>query len=162
MKSFSNRLDEYLLFNMDNWAEYDYPHSRDESENEGASTSIQDLDRALKNENETFQEMLLRLIDENELTDVSVYQKLHMDRRLFSKIRCNKNYQPKLETAVMFALALKLSSEKTDELLKTAGYALSPSKKFDRIIKFFIINEIYDIDNVNEYLERYGQPLLGV
>ena len=47
-----------------------------------------------------FQTMLFKLIDNRNLKDSDVYNKVHIDRRLFSKIRSDKNYHPSKETII--------------------------------------------------------------
>ncbi len=119
------------------------------------------LDDALGNVGETFQQRLLHLIDERGLTDVDVYKRANMDRKLFSKIRCNENYKPKKKTALALAIALKLNLDDTVDLLKRAELALSPSSKSDLIIEYFISRQEYDIYSINLALFEHGQPILG-
>jgi len=107
-----------------------------------------------------FSETLLRLIDRSGRRDSEVYKKAGVDRKLFSKIRKNRNYQPSKPTALAFAFALELSLDETEDLLARAGYALSHSSKFDIIVEYFIINGNYDIFQLNQVLYAFDQPLV--
>ena len=81
------------------------------------------LKELLARRNETFSRMLLRLIDDKGLTDVQVYKKANIDRKLFSKIRSSESYAPSKRTALSLAIALELSLDEARDLLMRAGYA---------------------------------------
>ena len=110
--------------------------------------------------NPSFSETLLDFIDEKGISDVDCYKKAMVDRRLFSKIRSKKDYQPKKETAILFALALELDLEDTEALLESAGYTLSKSCRADVIIEYFIKKNEYDILTINEALFDLGEKPL--
>ena len=119
------------------------------------------LEKLLNTKEETFQQMLFRIIDSKGMTDPEVYKKANIDRKLFSKIRSNVNYNPTKKTAIAFAIALGLNLDETTDLLRRAGLSLSPSNHFDIIVKYCIEHGFTNIHEVNCILFEFDQMLLG-
>lgn len=122
---------------------------------------ISAINQTLKEAPQTFSEYLLHLIDEKSLTDSKVYKAAQIDRRLFSKIRSDKYYQPTKTTALQLAIALKLSPRETNEFIGKAGYRLYSAIKSDVIISYFLLNGIFDLDLINSTLFAFGETPLS-
>ena len=110
----------------------------------------------------TFQEMLFTCIDRKGLSNQEFYQAALIDRKLFSAIKNNPDYQPKKETAVACCFGLKLCLADAEKLLELAGYILSTSIGWDRVIYYCLKMGITDIDVVNELLYEEGEKCIRV
>lgn len=122
---------------------------------------IKDLEKRIEAlKKETFSFELFRFIDAKGKDPVDVYKRANIDRKLFSKIRGNDEYQPSKKTAISLALALELSLSETRTLLERAGFALSSSIMFDVIIEYFISQGKYNRNEINSVLFAYKQALL--
>lgn len=113
------------------------------------------------NEYSDFQTMLFKFIDNKSLKDSDVYNKVHIDRRLFSKIRSDKNYHPSKETIILLAISLELNENELEELLDSASYSLPKNNKYDLIIRFCFINRIFKLTDINELLFEHKCKLFN-
>ena len=111
-----------------------------------SNVKSESLHEYIKTMDKSFAYKLFDLIDKRGMTDVECYKKANVDKKTFSKIKCNPNtYKPSKQTAIAFAIALRLNLEETQDLLASAGLTLSQSFVFDKIIRYFIQKEIYDV-----------------
>ena len=122
--------------------------------------SINDYIEKNKEESE-FQKVLFKFIDNRNLKDSDVYNKVHLDRRLFSKIRSDAQYHPSKETVILLGLALELNETEIEELLLSASYSLPKNNEYDLIIRFCFIEGIYKIKEVNDLLDLYKCKLFS-
>ncbi|MBR1805505.1 MAG: hypothetical protein IJ774_03855 [Selenomonadaceae bacterium] len=124
-------------------------------------------DIVAKNAGETFSQMLLRLVKESGEKPSTIYKRAEVLRQIYNRIVNNVNYQPSKDTAIAFAVALRLDLSATKKLLSSAGYALSNAIKRDLIISAFIENQqqlakskFFNLSTLNEVLHDCGQDIL--
>ena len=110
----------------------------------------------------TFQEKLMEFIRQRGMTNPQFYNAAMIDRKLFSAIKNNRLYKPKKDTAVACCFGLRLNLKEAEQLLEAAGYKLSLSILWDRIIYFCLDHDITDLDIVNELLYEENQKCIGV
>ena len=122
--------------------------------------SIDDYINENKEDNK-FQKLLFKLIDERDLKDSDVYNKVHIDRRLFHKIRNDNSYHPSKETILLLGFSMELSILEMEQLLDSASYSLPKNNSFDLIIRYCFVNQIYNIYDVNELLDKFNCELFN-
>ena len=145
---------EIPAFDMSTAKKYSITHPMSE-----ATVSNRKIDDLMSQMDETFSCRLLRMIRERGMTEAEAYKKAYVDRRHFSKIKNDEYYAPNKKTVLAFSIALELTLDETKDLLRSAGYALSRSSKFDIIIVYFIENKMFDMFEINDVLYEYDQPI---
>ena len=110
-----------------------------------------------------FRETLLEFIESRDIEDYpQAYKSSGVSKSTFSKIINYKNaYKPSKETVAAFTIGLKLNIEEAQRLYHSAGFHLGEQDFLDRVIRFFIRECRYGIDEVNYCLEEFGYPPLG-
>ena len=125
---------------------------------------LEDLEEKLKerlnHRSDTFSQYLLYLIESKGLSNADVWKNAIVDKKVFSKIKNNKNYHPNKRTALCLCVGARLNMDETRDLLARAGYALSPCDMTDIIFSYFIENGIYDMIELDIQLEGHGLPCI--
>ena len=117
----------------------------------------------LKSDNPSFAAMLIKYVNERFGGDApKVYSAARVSRKTYSAIVGNELRPVSKQTAVQFALALKLTRAEADSLLKAAGFAFSPAILEDIIVCACISANVFDIDDVNSLLTSYGSTPFAV
>ena len=111
----------------------------------------------ISKENLNFQNTLQQLIADRNVDNATIYKKAGIDKKFFSKIISNKDYVPKKHTVMALGLALELPLVEYEAFLASAGYAFMPSSRFDMIIKYCVINEIFNLLTVDVILDDHGE-----
>ena len=100
----------------------------------------------------TFSELLFEYIDKYNIDEISLYKKAGIDRRLFSKIKSDKDYHPSLGTISLLALAMNLSTNDYIKLLNSASYSLPQNSYINITLKYCFDEKIFDVSKANELL----------
>ncbi len=110
-----------------------------------------------------FRDYLLSIIDEKGYKKYSeVYKASGVSRYTFSKLLSfDKDHKPSKDTVTAFTIGLRLNLDDAQKLYHIAGYHLGTTELVDRVVRFFISESLYDIDEVNYCLDYYGHSVLG-
>lgn len=111
--------------------------------------------------NASFVAKIMQYISSKNLSTAEVYKAANMDRRLFSKMLCTKDYQPSKDTVIALSIAIRLTLDEANDLLERAGYSLSHSIRRDVIIEYFFRECVYNLNDINNFLFYMGERVIG-
>ena len=114
----------------------------------------------IKQSEDILQDTIRKIVLSKQRDEVEVYKKADIDRKLFSKIRTQPDYHPNKNTLLKLCLAMNLSTDETENLLKSAGYSLSRSLRTDLILRYCFGHQIFDVITVNQILDYYGEKVI--
>lgn len=108
----------------------------------------------------SFEKYLQSLINKKGLKNSQVYAAANISKQYFSKLMKGQ-VKPSKEKVLSLAIGLQLNLDETIDLLKVAGYALSPVSQTDVIVEYFIERKEYNVCTIDIVLFDYGLPTLS-
>ena len=109
----------------------------------------------------TFADLLVRHVRSRGGDAPTVYSAARIDRRTYSSIVSHPFRPVSKRTAIQFALALRLGRKDADVLLRSAGFALSPTVPEDVIFAEAIDEGLGDLQLVSERLHEHGMKAIA-
>ena len=107
-----------------------------------------------------FTSKFMYFLNKSNKSNKDVYKKVHMDRKLFSKILKGESKTPKKNTIIALAFGMELDLHDTEELLNSAGYTLTNSILLDILVTRLLSQGSHDFDYLNKLLAGYGYAAL--
>ena len=103
----------------------------------------------------SFEKHLQKLINKKGLKNSEVYAAANISKQYFSKL-LKGQVKPSKEKVLALAVGLRLNMDEAVDLLKLAGYALSPISQTDAVVEYFIEHEDYNVLKIDIVLFDYG------
>ena len=103
---------------------------------------------------ESYSEIVCAYFKDSKKDENTICERMLLDKNYFSKLENSLNYRPSKGEAVIVCFAFHLSYESARALLKSADYALTNSEKSDLIIRYFLENKNYNINDLNYVLGK--------
>ncbi len=110
-------------------------------------------------EEKSFCDVLNEYLEANKLAngkDSDIYNAANIDKGYFYKIKRHERSQPGKVVVMSLAIAFKLDIQEAQEFLSYAGYAFNPGSRVDMVFKYFIINKIYDMYEIESVFADAG------
>ncbi|MCR4813828.1 MAG: macro domain-containing protein [Lachnospiraceae bacterium] len=114
-----------------------------------------------KKEDTAFQDHLMKLLVEKDLSSPVVYKSSNITSKNFSKMLTGDTKHPQKKAVLGLCIGMKLNLKEAEELLASADMAFNPYNKRDKLVIQCILQGQYNIGEINEMLYVCNQPQLG-
>jgi len=111
----------------------------------------------------SFAERVFEYTEQRGIKDSELYggkYELFFSKQVLTNMRKDFDYHPAKYVCIVICLVLRLDLDETLEMLESAGYTLSRSRKADVVVRACIAGGIRDVYSINEKLEENGCPEL--
>ena len=95
------------------------------------------------------------LTDRGYTKDSDFYNKANISKQTWSNIM-SLGKTPSMNTLLKIVFTLKCNTHECKYIFKKAGLTLASHSEYNLIIRYCIENKIYDLNELNKYLEEYG------
>ena len=127
---------------------------------EAAKVPISAIEKSISDNGASFHDKLFELIDQSGMDGKDIWKRANIDRKLYSKIKCDLKCRPRKKTVMSLCVALGLNKDQSHDLMARAGLAFNPGSKFDQLVEWAIENGEKDIFQLNNILFKYtGETL---
>ena len=109
---------------------------------------------------DTYAKIVLEYLKDDKGEALTFFEKANLSAKYEDVLKKNLNYVPSKSEAIIVCMGLKLNIEETRKLIYTASYTLANSRKEDLIIRYFIENKIYNVDDLSYIIETLCEKKL--
>lgn len=106
----------------------------------------------------SYSQIVLCYLNDSKTDKDTLCEKYQLERTYFSKLADNPKYHPSKGEALILCFAFHLNYEEARALLKSADFILSSSEKQDLIIRYFLENNLFNLNDLNYVLNHFDFP----
>ena len=106
-------------------------------------------------------EKVCAYIEQSGLSDEELSQASGVSTEVIGMLKEKDDYRPSKNAVLALSVGLHLSVAQAEELLAFEGHDLRKGSRFDLIITYCLDHEFYELDTINQLMQRYGEAHLG-
>lgn len=115
----------------------------------------------IKQKGKHFRQYLMEVIaNKGNKKSTEIYGPARVSKSVYSKTTnfdLDPPHIPQKGAIAGLCISLRLNIDEAEEFYNAAGYALTKSDFVDRVVRFFILEGIYDVDEINFCIDYFNE-----